>query len=288
MCLALQVNIDEWLQEQDFQRRRVKSTCDTLRHQGIPDLHYNLTRDVLRKLDHLLVLDSHKLIYCYIPKVGCTGWKRIFLLLLGRFQKMEDISNNRAHYTKIPRLSQYSMKEAKRRLDEYTTIMFTREPLQRVISCYRDKFERESAENRLIQRAVFEKLRPYLNSTKSVAGRGTFTKVQFAEFVRYVSDPRSVFHSYDATEHWKEMYKMCHPCLLRYNYTGRFEHLTRDSDIILEETGLRKFVSFPKSTNPTNTSGQATLEKYMSQLQEADITALKHRYEIDTLFGSMS
>ncbi|XP_038056109.1 carbohydrate sulfotransferase 9-like [Patiria miniata] len=280
------VDIVEWRREQDVQRRRIENTCEALRDQNISDLHHTLTKDVLKKLNHFFVLDSHKLIYCYLPKVGSTSWKRIFLLLLGTFEKLEDISHMRAHYTPIPKLSDYSLKEAERRLAEYTTFMFTRDPLQRIISCYRDKLEKENPDNRALQKSFIGKLRPYLNSTESVSHHPGFRQVKFGEFVRYVSDPQNVFHSYDATEHWMEMYKMCHPCLLKYDYIGEFDHLTRDASIILEETGLRRNISFPEPDNPTNSSGRDLFKVYLSQLKNSEVAALNKRYEIDTfLFG---
>lgn len=51
------------------------------------------------QMQHMLIDPRHKILFCYVPKVGCSNWKRIFLMLTGRSHAKDplDIKATRAH-----------------------------------------------------------------------------------------------------------------------------------------------------------------------------------------------
>lgn len=51
------------------------------------------------QLNHILVDHTHKLLYCYVPKVACTNWKRVMMVLTGQsnVSNLMDIPANVAH-----------------------------------------------------------------------------------------------------------------------------------------------------------------------------------------------
>uniref|UniRef100_A0A8D2DCI4 Carbohydrate sulfotransferase n=1 Tax=Sciurus vulgaris TaxID=55149 RepID=A0A8D2DCI4_SCIVU len=93
-------------------------------------------------LRHVLVDDTHGLLYCYVPKVACTNWKRVLLALSGRARgDPRSIPAHEAHAPgRLPSLADFSPAEINRRLRAYLAFLFVREPFERLASAYRNKF----------------------------------------------------------------------------------------------------------------------------------------------------
>ncbi|XP_058050057.1 carbohydrate sulfotransferase 11-like [Ahaetulla prasina] len=60
---------------------------------------------------HLVVDDVHEMLYCYVPKVACTNWKKVLMVLTGK-GKYQDPLEIPAHEAHVPAnlrtLSEYS------------------------------------------------------------------------------------------------------------------------------------------------------------------------------------
>uniref|UniRef100_A0A3Q3XC54 Carbohydrate sulfotransferase n=1 Tax=Mola mola TaxID=94237 RepID=A0A3Q3XC54_MOLML len=111
-------------------------------------LSHTRKRQVLspEDLKHLIVDDKHNLIYCYVPKVACTNWKRVLMVLTsdGRLTSPLDIPANEAHVAgNLHTLSEFSVPEINHRLRSYLKFIFAREPFERLVSAYRNKFTRK-------------------------------------------------------------------------------------------------------------------------------------------------
>lgn len=74
----------ELTQANNLQRQEmVQRFCETLpttpaANTNDANLLKNIPDD---QLDHLLIDPKHKFLYCYVPKVACTNWKRILMLM---------------------------------------------------------------------------------------------------------------------------------------------------------------------------------------------------------------
>ncbi|XP_004629595.1 carbohydrate sulfotransferase 13 isoform X2 [Octodon degus] len=199
-------------------------------------------------LRHVLVDDAHGLLYCYVPKVACTNWKRVLLALSGRAHG--DPSAIPAHQVhapgSLPSLADFSPAEINRRLRAYLAFLFVREPFERLASAYRNKFARPYSEafQRRYGTRIVRRLRPGAHADALAHGHD----VRFAEFLSYLLDPRTR-RDEPFNEHWERAHALCHPCRLRYDVVGKFETLAEDAAFVLDLVGESK-LSFPTPPRP--------------------------------------
>uniref|UniRef100_A0A8C2TTS5 Carbohydrate sulfotransferase n=1 Tax=Coturnix japonica TaxID=93934 RepID=A0A8C2TTS5_COTJA len=124
-----------WLTVQRDRRNTLASVCQK---NNLIKLESKLDSHVASQI---FVEHKHKFTYCEVPKVGCSNWKRtIFILQEGLNVEASEIQHDHIHRTSlIKRLSAYPPGEQEEFLNSYTNVMFTRHPLERLVSAYRDK-----------------------------------------------------------------------------------------------------------------------------------------------------
>lgn len=236
-------------------------------------------------LSHFMVDDRNKYIYCYIPKVACTQWKKVMMFTADTADKpFQDISHIDVHYkNKLPLLSdteKYSDIDVLERLADYTKLMVVRSPLERLVSAYQDKFLSNAYDA-----AAFKK-NYARNMIKAVRGEDVETGdgMQFKEFLQYLSSGYQKPGSFQ--EHWKPMYDLCHPCSINYDFIAKFSTLEDDSNRILDNViqGIeRQRIEFPKVV-PSKTP--EILEEYLAEIDPALLEAVKRIYMADhEMFG---
>ena len=220
-------------------------------------------------LRYNLVFHSRKIIYCFAPKVASTQWKKELFVLHEVNQTFKNI-----HKVQFERLNQYYPDEAQQMLEKYFTFLFVREPFERFLSAYKDKFLKE---NRVFHRAIGRKIikgfRPNATEKAINTGRG----VTFPEFTNYVLKT----HHFD--EHWRPFDQLCHPCTINYDIIGHYEDLAQDAPYLVKKAGIDDRVSFPPFHASRTTDD---LLHYYSQIPKLIILELAKLYESDfEMFG---
>ena len=186
-----------------------------------------------KRFHRIIVCPKYKLLYCAIPKVGITSWRVLFLYLHGHIEdqhgSLRPKSPNPMADRIFTRLSQMQPEAAKRALQEYTSFVFVRNPYTRLLSAYNNKVA-----HRPLTFVYAKMVRKW-----SLENRPGFTpppdgefKVSFDDFIRHYIGTKS------KDKHWEDMFELCHPCHVHYNFIGFYETLATDSDYILNLVGV--------------------------------------------------
>lgn len=252
------------------------------------------------ELNHLIVDDRHGVIYCYVPKVACTNWKRVMIVLseslLDRgapYRNPLDIPRERVHNSSTHltfnkfwrRYGRFSRHLMKIKLKKYTKFLFVRDPFVRLISAFRSKFELENEE--FYRKFAAPMLRLYANRTSLPASVSeAFSaglKVTFANFIQYLLDPHTEKLA-PFNEHWRQVYRLCHPCQIDYDFVGKLETLDEDAAQLLQLLKVDAQVHFPPSYR--NRTASSWEDDWFAKIPLAWRRQLYKLYEADfVLFG---
>uniref|UniRef100_A0A803JB42 Carbohydrate sulfotransferase n=1 Tax=Xenopus tropicalis TaxID=8364 RepID=A0A803JB42_XENTR len=284
--------------------------------------HTGLSKFVL---DRIFVSDKHRILFCQTPKVGNTQWKKVLIVLNGAFSSIEKIPENVVHDHEkngLPRLSSFSAQdvherhidnraesngaehvtsrrgqskesgscgEQKRaqgiRLNSYFKFFIVRDPFERLISAFKDKFVHNPRFEPWYKHDIAPAIiRKYRKDRRESRGG-----LQFQDFVRYLGDPNHRFLDLqfgDHIIHWITYVELCAPCEINYNVIGHHETLEDDAPYILREAGIDHLVSYPTIPPGITKYNKSKVENYFSKVSKRDIRRLYTRFEGDfKLFG---
>ncbi|KAM9808057.1 carbohydrate sulfotransferase 8-like [Neosynchiropus ocellatus] len=267
----------EELQERELESRRhlIHSICTKyqLSHPDMPVLRHDVSR--------VFVENRSQLLYCEVPKAGCSNWKRVLMVLGGRASSAQLIPHDEVHYgNHLHRLDSYPYDAITDKLSSYTKVLFVREPFERLVSAFRDKFENpNSYYHSVFGRDIISRYRP--NATQAALSTGD--GVSFREFVQYLLDlQRPVLMDI----HWQPVSQLCSPCLLKYDFIGKFERLEEEANLLLRSIGAPAALTFPrlKDRNPlAERTSTAITRSYLNRLNATERQKLYDFYYLDYL-----
>ncbi|GFO43891.1 carbohydrate sulfotransferase [Plakobranchus ocellatus] len=236
-------------------------------------------------LENILVDDKHKLLYCQIPKVASTTWRRMFLQLSGTLGNTDpfSISSNDIHHKyddNLVHLSDLPKEGREMRLRDYFKFVYVREPFERILSAYKNKFKSKlkSADyfrTRFGKRIAEQYRDPPLRSANDTDGG-----ITFEEFVTYLVDFRKRIKM---NEHWERFHKLCRPCLIDYDFVGHLEQMSEDTQYILDSNFLSDSLKVPsrKESNYGHKETSTFMKEYYSKLPRWAIRSLYQMYKAD-------
>ncbi|KAL1021788.1 hypothetical protein UPYG_G00017980 [Umbra pygmaea] len=263
----------------------------------------NNSNDTLKKLTHtsvntfvydrIFVCDKHKILFCQTPKVGNTQWKKVLIVLNGVFSTVEEIPENLVHDHEkngLPRLSSLNGTEIEKRLKTYFKFFIVRDPFERLISAFKDKFVKnprfEPWYKHDIAPAIIRKYRKSHRDSNNKASAG----LRFEDFIRYLGDETGRRHMDqqfgEHVIHWLTYVELCAPCEIQYSFIGHHETLEMDAPYILKAAGIERLVSYPTIPPGITHYNQTKVEHYFSGISKRDVKRLYAHYKGDfALFG---
>uniref|UniRef100_A0A7M5XJI1 Carbohydrate sulfotransferase n=1 Tax=Clytia hemisphaerica TaxID=252671 RepID=A0A7M5XJI1_9CNID len=237
---------------QQARHDQLQKFCST--HQNI---HYT------RKYDaNLMYSQKQKIMYCHIPKVACSTWKKIMAYFLGLLKSpWKDVTLAELYGFDIPSFqtaSNLTINQIKSNKN-YLSFMFARHPYDRLFSAYRNKF---------LDPVNLGYLKHYgpmiismdVNPLSHRKRSDGLYRITFEQFVKFV-----IKAGPDFDDHWRPQTRICHICDLDYKYLGKFETMEIDANYIFKT--LNESLKFPKMTEYKLKTTQI-LKKYYTELPQ--------------------
>lgn len=203
----------------------------------LPDENYTQTE----LYHHLLYDDSKRIIFCYVPKSGCSNWKRMFAVLNGTVQADDIERPSKDILQGVNKLQYLSQEERNKRLKSYFKFVFVRNPLDRIVSGYRNKVNVSINRANLRHwpdRMLYQILKKYEKDKFFQWAVTNFTSADihpsFEAFVQYLIDAKLPL----VNEHFRPFIELCHPCAVHYNFFGNLNNLPEEAYEILNFLGI--------------------------------------------------
>ena len=258
-------------------QRHLAKACDTLKLSGMVPVVRNT---------EMYVDDQLRYVHDLVLKAACTTWRCVLLRLYSKTRNFtfptsieNFVTDLKISDKYLPRLSTFSDDEQQFRLRNYFKFVFFREPLNRLVSAYQDKFGNRN--NAFFERIygvhIVKTYRRNATSEALTSGRG----VTFEEFIQYLVDQVKKRKALDF--HWKPQHIVSQPCSVRYDYIGKFEIIHEDVNEVLQIIGGSGLVEFPSRSDSGYKKpifGNKTLELF-TRIPKGSAEILLQLYELD-------
>ena len=255
----------------EFRRKQVGSVCAMMKENKLSPPNQPLYRH--EDFKHLIVNDKHQILFCFLPKVANTNFRRVFLGLQGDIPEsnVANISGYEVYfkYAKTFKyLNTYKPRDQPKLLNTYKKFIVVRDPLERLLSGYRNKFFHPNKGHKAEYHdrvTAFYKLHPHLIRRNKVRIDFRSGELTFQEFLLFMTDVYEV-NEY-LNEHFVPSNQLCNPCDIHYDYIGKYESLNTDVKYIFDHLDID--IEFPgRNDNYSSVSTSTLVEEYYKPIPE--------------------
>ena len=193
---------------------------------------------------HIAVIPSLQILYCITPKVASRQLREMLYSFLG-----ENYGD--------PLLNRFPPDEQRQMWETYFKFTFVREPFERILSAYKDKFVYPRFPRPMLQlhgRAILRTVRP--NATQSALDK--LDDITFREFIEYLVTKGSDKSTPVMDWHWDNYVNICGMCAVNYDFIGHYETFDQDLADFKEAAGLSTQQAKIFNARANNKSSTAT------------------------------
>ena len=227
---------------QQERRKLVEAFCQTTGQNAMPDPF------------HLAVIPSLKILYCVTPKAASRQWRTML------YQFNKGLRGNL-------RLNSFTADQQRQMLETYFKFTFVREPFERILSSYKDKFVNLRQIDRKIRefhgREILKNFRP--DASKSALEK--LDDITFREFIESLVIKGSNKSTPVMDWHWDNYVNICGMCAVNYDFIGHYETFDQDLADFKEAAELSPEETERFDAHANNKSDTASsLLSYYSQI----------------------
>jgi hypothetical protein len=195
---------------------------------------------------NLVILRRYRLVFCPVPKVACSSWKRTIRRAMG-FEDWEDTDPHDRRRNGLVYLNRASRSQRTALLvrPDYVRALFVRNPWTRVVSAFRSKLEGKTLDD--IRETPSSFLAPIFEETHP----GPLTLDDFLDYLEGRPPDRM-------NEHFQPQSHIAGLGRVRYDFIGRFEELLSDAERLVALCGLPSFYSGSVGRDATHTDRVAS------------------------------
>lgn len=225
--------------------------------------------------DQILVNDRFQFLYCFTPKVACSNWKKVLMVLDEKALRPENVTKI-DHSHDVKHLHQYSPDEIAHRLENYYKFMFVREPMARLASAFLNKFREIPSYMKKYGVPIIKRYR------RGAPPNPKGNDVTWNEFVHYVVD--TPLQRYN--QHWLPYHVLCQPCTVDYDFIGSYENLEAEANYVIREVHADRRVAFPRRQAYYRPLKAEQLQSMLGEVSDGLLEKLVSVYQQDfDLFG---